>query len=849
MTRPQRAGDAPTPRVVELRFVVSDWLRRALLAVRGADRDLEAAELALAHGDAPRALRHARALARQVPDMPACRAIAADAAAMSGLFEEALAHADALAESVQPSARIELARGVYARATGRRDDGEASLRRAASLRDDRDASRTAALLLAESDLDAGAPARALQWLRGLDGAYAATLRASALLELGRSDEARAEAATLPLPPTDGRHALLFAALAAGSRDVAAHDVRRALFRAYVLDVPGAARALGRHVATHPESAAIVKPVVAEKGELDAPLFRAAFAAADGDADGARRALAAGARAGDLEAARALAQVAIAGLDLGLLGDAHAAMEAAGASPPDGERLWVLAAARLTAGDPRAALGALGDAGDGRVAAHLRDVAAACLAPDDGPIALAAVVAELRDAARALGEDEVLLATEALSRAAERPPRMAVLGEFNAGKSTLVNALLGAEVAPMSVLPMTAVLHHVRYAAEPYARLSLGDGGERVVEPRALAAALAESSAAGGRASRVTIGLPFEPLRRVELIDTPGFNAPEVEHAREAERALDEVDVALWLFDATQLGKASEVSRLRAVVDAGVPFLCVANKRDRLAPGDVCVVEHALVDVLAGVGAAPLAPPVLVSARQALAERLGRADAAPGGARELDETFERGVLQRARTLHERSLRRRAAGLAATLLGAASASAARERDALDAAERQQRAVVAMARRLDDAVTAQKAVAESVAAARAALSKDLCAVGQASDDDARAYVEDRTVAHLGRPIAAGLTGSSSPSAAVVSAVEAALRGLVAGLARPSAAAELPATTLTQATIGAARAALHAAAAAPRAELRAWQLSLRVAALHRALSRQTAGTSPGVLLSPAAT
>ena len=77
------------PRVVPLRSTVSDWLRRAILAVRGADRDLEAAELALARGDVPRALRHARALAREVPDMPASLAVAADAAAMSGLYAEA----------------------------------------------------------------------------------------------------------------------------------------------------------------------------------------------------------------------------------------------------------------------------------------------------------------------------------------------------------------------------------------------------------------------------------------------------------------------------------------------------------------------------------------------------------------------------------------------------------------------------------------------------------------------------------------------------------------------------------------------------------------------------------------
>lgn len=850
MTAPSASPESSAPRVVELRGGVSDWLRRALLAVRGADRDLEAAELALAHGDSPRALRHARALARQVPEMPACRAIAADAAAMSGLFEEALGHADALAAQVQQSARIELARGVYARAVGRTEAGEESLRRAATLRGDRESSRTAALLLAETDLDNGAPARALQWLRGLDGAYATTLRATALLELGRVDDAEAEARSLAVPPTEGRHALLFAALASRAPSPPRREVLRALFRAYVLDVPGAARALARHVSGHPDDAPVVRPVVEQKGELDTPLFRAAFAAADGDADGARRALAAGARAGDLEAARALAQLAYGDRDAALLREAHASMEAVGVAPPERERLVVLAAARLAAGEPRAALGALGDAGDGGFAEGLRRAAAALMVPAGAPMVLAAVVGELRDAARALSDDSALLSTEALGRAAERPPRVAILGEFNAGKSTLVNAILGAEIAPTSVLPTTAVIHHVRYAVDPYARLSLSDGAERVVEPRALAGALREVAAGGQRATRVTIGLPFEPLRRVELIDTPGFNAPEAEHAAEAERALDEVDVALWLFDATQLGKASEVSRLRAVASAGVPLLCVANKRDRLAPADVDTVVRALEAALAEASVVPLAPPALLSARQALAEKLGRASPAAGGAADLEAAFEEGLLRDAAALHERSLRRRAATLVASLLREASARADREREARDAADRRQQALLSMARRLDDVASIQKAVGEAVAPARAALSRDLCAVGQASDGDASAYVADRVVAHLARPVAIGLSGASEPPAAVVPAVEAALRGLVAGLARPAAASELPAATLTSATLGAARAALQAASSAPaRTPMEASRLVSRLSALHGALTRQTAGTSPAPLLSPAET
>src|SRR3954469_23932773 len=43
--------------------------------------------------------------------------------------------------------------------------------------------------------------------------------------------------------------------------------------------------------------------------------------------------------------------------------------------------------------------------------------------------------------------------------------LVVVGEFNHGKSTFVNALLGANVLPVGVTPTTAVIHHLEYSAE------------------------------------------------------------------------------------------------------------------------------------------------------------------------------------------------------------------------------------------------------------------------------------------------------------------------------------------------------------------------------------------------
>src|SRR5829696_4735130 len=55
--------------------------------------------------------------------------------------------------------------------------------------------------------------------------------------------------------------------------------------------------------------------------------------------------------------------------------------------------------------------------------------------------------------------------------------LVVLGEFNHGKSTFVNALLEKDVLPTGITPTTAAINHVVWAEKPRARAVLEDGTE------------------------------------------------------------------------------------------------------------------------------------------------------------------------------------------------------------------------------------------------------------------------------------------------------------------------------------------------------------------------------------
>src|SRR5271156_6992618 len=56
--------------------------------------------------------------------------------------------------------------------------------------------------------------------------------------------------------------------------------------------------------------------------------------------------------------------------------------------------------------------------------------------------------------------------------------LAVLGQMKRGKSSFINALLGAEILPTGVLPVTAIITEIKYGAVPEATIVYATGGMR-----------------------------------------------------------------------------------------------------------------------------------------------------------------------------------------------------------------------------------------------------------------------------------------------------------------------------------------------------------------------------------
>src|SRR6185312_8635963 len=195
-------------------------------------------------------------------------------------------------------------------------------------------------------------------------------------------------------------------------------------------------------------------------------------------------------------------------------------------------------------------------------AILADARAAELGTDRaaqlGPDAVAELAAFLERAVvtrRDLGHHVGELARAAASL--DTPLLVTVMGEFSSGKSSFVNAFIGAEVAPTGITPTTATINVVRYGRERGGRILSHDGTALELGWDALMAHLKALTPDAARAiDRVEILVPLPQLEKINIVDTPGLNSIQHEHEANARAFIARADAIVWVFTASQGGKAS-----------------------------------------------------------------------------------------------------------------------------------------------------------------------------------------------------------------------------------------------------------------------------------------------------
>lgn len=171
----------------------------------------------------------------------------------------------------------------------------------------------------------------------------------------------------------------------------------------------------------------------------------------------------------------------------------------------------------------------------------------------------------------------------IPRLEEERFHLVVLGEFNHGKTTFVNALLGEKVLPMGVTPTTAVIHHVSHGAAPQAR-AVSEKDSHGVPMEQVADFVVGGKAAEEEVRYLEVDYPAAILEGgVVLVDTPGVNDLNSARAEITYSYLPKADAILFLLDAGQILKESERSFIanKLLKQSRDKVIFVINKVDLL----------------------------------------------------------------------------------------------------------------------------------------------------------------------------------------------------------------------------------------------------------------------------
>ncbi|MFZ5996976.1 MAG: dynamin family protein [Nitrospirota bacterium] len=167
--------------------------------------------------------------------------------------------------------------------------------------------------------------------------------------------------------------------------------------------------------------------------------------------------------------------------------------------------------------------------------------------------------------------------------------LVVVGQFKRGKTSLINALLGAEILPVAVVPLTSIVTIMTYGEALSIKVYFNDGRATEITPESLPEYVTEKGNPKNikDVNEVIITYPSPYLKEgVRLIDTPGVGSIYQHNTDVAYRYLPKSDAAVFLLSVDQpMGKA-ELEFLQDVKEYSHKIFFLLNKADYLNENDL-----------------------------------------------------------------------------------------------------------------------------------------------------------------------------------------------------------------------------------------------------------------------
>ena len=181
-------------------------------------------------------------------------------------------------------------------------------------------------------------------------------------------------------------------------------------------------------------------------------------------------------------------------------------------------------------------------------------------------------------AESLEQKSIAERLRAIEERAQNPSAQLILpliGEFSAGKTSLINALTDSKVLEIASLPTTATLYQIIFGAPENKAVALSAEGEEVE--------LQLDALKNDELKKYPTVTLFDTSTKVPqdiiFVDTPGLSSPDPRHREVLTSILPRVDAILLTVDANQAVTRSLIDFVKSMRLAEKPIYLILNKID------------------------------------------------------------------------------------------------------------------------------------------------------------------------------------------------------------------------------------------------------------------------------
>ena len=177
----------------------------------------------------------------------------------------------------------------------------------------------------------------------------------------------------------------------------------------------------------------------------------------------------------------------------------------------------------------------------------------------------------------------------LDRAEDTALEIAVFGRVSTGKSSLLNHVIGADLLPVGVTPITAVPTRIGYGQKPSVRVWQEGRGVSEHNLEEIGSFVDErlNPENQKRVGRILVLHPSERLREgIIFVDTPGIGSLATRGAAETLAYLPRCDAGIVLVDAGSTLTPDDLKIISALTQVSTPTTVLVSKADLLSVQDL-----------------------------------------------------------------------------------------------------------------------------------------------------------------------------------------------------------------------------------------------------------------------